>query len=460
MIKTVDGVDSNLTERWKNVRLDARQSAFYHSTARINVCHSGRRSFKTECSTRRLITRFFMHEKYSDAHFWAGAPTQQQAKRIFWKRIKYYMPEWAYMKSPIRSRSESELIIHGYNGATLTVVGLDEPARIEGNDWDGGVIDELDNCKPKVFQEHVRPMMMRGGYIDLIGVPEGKLALYQLKQQIELGEIPNAAVFHWPTEEVLHLWLGDEAAALEIKEAKSTLDDRSYRQEYRGEFMSLEGRAYYTFIREVHAKRPLPYKKDRPLIFCFDFNKNPGTAIILQEQDWERVPDARFSSRLCCALDEVWITGSSNTLEVCTRLRQKLRRFKHTGDIYIYGDATGGAGGSAKVAGSDWDLIEESFENLGDRVKYRYRSRNPKPRIRVNALNARFQTADGMIHMLVDPKRCPHLCDDLENVVWNHDGTDLDKRKGELTHCTDGTGYWAHAEYPVGFIRDVQESVI
>ena len=33
----------------------------------------------------------------------------------------------------------------------------------------------------------------------------------------------------------------------------------------------------------------------------------------------------------------------------------------HKGRVVCYGDATGGAGGSAKVKGSDWDLIKEEL---------------------------------------------------------------------------------------------------
>jgi hypothetical protein len=455
----VDGMDSNLTARWKPVTLDPRQRAFYMSKARVNLCHSGRRSWKTEGAARRLVRNVLRHHKFSDAMFWAGAPTHQQAKRIWWKRLKAYMPEWAYLHNSRRSRSESELHMQLFNGATLTVVGLDEPARIEGLDWDGGAVDEFDNCKANVL-EHIRPMMMRGGYLDILGVPEGKRQMWQLRKQIEQGEIPNSAIFHWPTDEVLHLWLGRAAAEAELAEAQKTLDERSYSQEYGGAFVSMEGRAYYTFDPDIHAARPLPYKQDQPLIFCFDFNKAPGTATILQEQFWPSPPDPRFANKLCCALDEVYIKRNSNTLMVCTELSKKLAKWNHRGDVYVYGDATGGAGGSAKIAGSDWDLIEEAFADRGDRMKYRYRRKNPKPRIRVNALCSRFMTADGKIHMLVDPHKCPNFIEDLDSVQWNEDGTDLDKRKDEYTHMTDGTGYWAWCEYPVGYNAELQESVI
>ena len=61
------------------------------------------------------------------------------------------------------------------------MVGLDKPERIEGQPWDGGVLDEYANMKAHAWGANVRPALSdRLGWCDLIGVPEGRNHYYDL----------------------------------------------------------------------------------------------------------------------------------------------------------------------------------------------------------------------------------------------------------------------------------------
>ena len=61
------------------------------------------------------------------------------------------------------------------------------------------------------------------------------------------------------------------------------------------------------------------------------------------------------------------------------------------------GDASGGAKTTVSVAGSDWDIIRRKLKAVfGDRLSMRNRKANPRERARVNAVNSRIATTDGV----------------------------------------------------------------
>ena len=331
---------------------------------------------------------------------------------------------------------ESELSIRLINGATISVVGMDKPDRIEGRPLDGIVLDEFGNMKPNVWSENVRPALStpdRHGWAWLIGVPEGRNHYYEIATTAPT--VDDWDLFSWPSSDILD--------AGEIESAKRELDELTFQQEYEASFLNFAGRAYYAFDREVHAVDALPYDPRRPLILCFDFNVEPGIAAVMQEVE--------HSKHGWCSgvIGEVWIPRNSNTPAVCRRIVQDWGQ--HAGDVIVFGDATGGARGSAKVSGSDWDLIKAELRPVfGERLKFRVPRANPRERARVNAMNSRLCTADGSIHMLVDPKRAPHVVEDLEGVTLLEGGSgEIDKKHSpKLTHLTDAIGYYLIRTHP------------
>jgi len=448
-------MDSRLTPRWTKCRLDPRQYAYLHSNAVMNVVPAGRRSFKTEASKRRVVARAIAFSKYPNGRFFACAPTQQQAKDIFWSDLKALVPRWALRTGrPDIDISESELTIRLWQGAIIKVAGLDKPARIEGGDWDGGVIDEYADCRPDVLDEHIMPMLVRGGWIDIIGVPGGRNHYYRLTQQVLNGELEGARHFHWKASEVLHLYLGRDRAEAFLAQMRKKMDPLTFDQEFNASFVVFEGRVYYGFLQETHARERLACDPKLPLILCFDFNVAPGVCAICQEQRYAG-SNPNVANEVTACIDEVWISNNSNTKRVCQEIAE--RYAGHPQEIWCYGDATGGARGTAKVEGSDWELIEKSLRPVfGSRLYLAYAKTNPRERVRVNAMNSRIKAADGKVRFLVDPVKCPHVVTDFDGVVWNDKTGEIDKTSDKtLTHLSDAIGYYVAQVHPLaepGFV--------
>jgi hypothetical protein len=398
---------------------------------------AGRRSGKTEIAKRRLARAALRGTAETMPRFFAAAPTRDQAKRIFWADLKALIPRRFIAGQP----SESDLTIRLVTSAELHVLGMDRPERIEGVPWDGGVLDEYANMKAEVWGTHVRPALSdRRGWCDLIGVPEGRNHYYERhKQALALMQAEGAcsewATFTWKSADIL--------PAAEIAAARRDLDTLTFQQEYEASFVSFQGRAYYAFDEQVHTA-PLAYDPREPLAACFDFNVAPGIAAVCQEQ---RLPNGETGTGV---IGEVHIPRNSNTEIVCRRLIEDWGA--HAGLVRLYGDATGGAGGSAKVQGSDWELVEQHLRPVfGDRLQWRVPGANPRERERVNALNARLRNAADVVRLMVDGARAPNVIKDFEGVrLIEGSAGEIDKRRDpQLSHLSDALGYYIDFEFPV-----------
>lgn len=402
-----------------------------------------------------MVERAITFNKYSDGQFFACAPTHQQSKDIWWDDLKAMVPEWALLggKRNQRSISEGELKIRLHQGTTIRVAGLDKPQRIEGGDWDGGCVDEIADCAPDVVDAHIRPMMMRGGWLDLIGVPEGRDHWYDLCSKVMGGEIPNACHHTWTTEEVLHLWLGKEAAEQELSEAKAKLDRRTYEQEYLARFVSFEERAYYAFEVRVNCPQSgrVLYQPNLPLILCFDFNRKPGVALVCQEQhtpEWlaNQAPKTPAKGGVTAVIGEVYIESNSNTERVCDQLIADWGDI-HQGEVHLYGDPSGGVKGTI-TDDTDWDIIEAKLNAMETWDLWNMVPKaHPPVRSRMNAVNSRACSADGTVATVVDPT-CVRFIRDMEGVEADATGAIIKEKGGPLTHISDGYGYYIADKFP------------
>jgi hypothetical protein len=324
------------------------------------------------------------------------------------------------------------------------VVGLDKPERIEGLPIDGIILDEYGNMKEATWGEHVRPCLStpgRSGWAWMIGVPEGRNHYYQTYQKALEPTSNGWDGFHWISADILD--------PEEIEAAKAELDPLTYKQEYEADFIYLEGRVYYPFDRKIHASELLEYDSSKDLHFLFDFNQAPGVAAVAQELTYTGNRTNLVSEAYTGIIGEVWIPKNSRTPFVCNRLIKDWGH--HKGDVYCYGDPTGGAGGSAKIEGSDWDQVRSILDKVyGERMTFRVARGSPRENPRVNSVNSRLMSMDGMIHMLVDPIKAPHVVEDLEGVVTLKGGSgEIDKKINEtLTHLSDAIGYYTHMRFP------------
>ena len=429
-----------LTNRWTTLDYHSVQQRYWRSQTRFNVCHAGRRSGKTELAKRKIVKKA-MSFLQPRGRFVCGAPTHRQAVEIFWDDIIDLIPTWMLRKHhPIVI---SDRTIYLITGTKVQILGMDKAERVEGPPLDGFVGDEFGNFKEGVWERNVRPALStkdRPGWADLIGVPEGKNHYFTLTEDAK--NLEDWDVFTWTTYDI---------DPKEAEAARSDVDDLTYQQEYGGAFVSFKGLAYYTYSMLNHPPSGIQivYDPNEPLIFCHDFNRRPGTCLIVQEQDppeWLRLRNQKTRGKCIAIIDEVFQREDSNTEKVCDELLRKWSH--HKGHVFLHGDATGGAHTSQGVAGSDWEIIRDKLRSTFH-IKERFPRANPPIRSRLNSTNTQLRSADGYINLIVDPIKTPMICRDFEGVSCDDEGS-LEKNEAMLSHISDALSYYVHEAHPYG----------
>lgn len=364
-----------------------------------------------------------------DPTFVIAAPTREMVKRIWWQPVKDMVPNVL-----VDHVSEVELTLHLINGARVMLLGMDRPTRSEGIAIDGMVGDEFAYWKPGAFERSLRPAMStrgRPGWGVLMFKPDGRNHAYEMFTAAESGK-EDWAAFHWKSSEIL--------PPEEIAAAKRDLDPRTYQQEYEATFLSATGLVYYAFDRDLHL-RDVRYDESFPLVFAFDFNVAPGSAVVLQEQNG-----------VTCVIGEVHIPDDSRTDLVCARLCASYSQ--HRGDVLIYGDPAGNQRRTSAQS-NDWDIVKQHLRRTFPRVLDRVARSAPPIVDSVNSVNARLMNAAGECRFALNPQAAPQTLRDLEAVAWDtdKDTRDIDKSDPKRTHWTDGLRYYIHERFPIGGSR-------
>lgn len=422
-----------LTPRWFQLKHVPVLATLMAEPAKYNVIHAGRRAYKTESRKRRMVKtcgKSLVNPVFAGRPFRGliGAPTRQQVKDIYWADIKAMVPtSWTGRGGNI---SEVELSIRTTWGALIQLVGMDKPQRAEGGEWDYAILDEYGDMKPDVWGEHLMPMLTeRMGWGDFVGVPEGRNHYYNLHLKGVDPSFPKWASWGWSSGEV--------QAAEWVGERKANMDPLTAAQEMDGDFVSWTGRAYHQFDPELHC-RECAYDPAASLILCFDFNLAPGVCAICQE--------AEIGTTV---IGEIWIPQGSNTIRVCEQIISDWGT--HSGPVIAYGDATGGARGTARVRGSDWDLIRETLKTRWPDLICRVKKANPAIRSRVNAVNTRLHNSAGESRLFIDGSKAPHVAKDLD-AVKNTDHGQPNENDGDIGHISAALGYYIDYAFPISNI--------
>ena len=207
-------------DRWYPLIEHPIQRALIEDVYRVKVVPAGRRSGKTE-RAKRFVVREAMR---TPGNYFVAAPTRDQVKRIYWKDLKLLSFSDAFKDRP----SDTELTIKFPNGSVISLIGLDKPQRIEGVLWDGGIVDEIADCKASCWAENIAPALdtfnpNKPNYRPwcwLIGVPEEMNHYFDLSEYAKSGKDPTWHHYTWLSSDILP---PDVIAA-----AKARMSERQY----------------------------------------------------------------------------------------------------------------------------------------------------------------------------------------------------------------------------------------
>lgn len=390
--------------------LSPAQRTIAQDTHRFRVAICGRRFGKTWLAMRELA-RF---ARFPDRRCWFIAPTRGQGKGIVWDQLKGRLQDLNW----IAKVNESELTLHLRNGSEIGIRSADAYDRMRGFAVDFAVLDEFADMDPDVWTA-VRPTLSdKAGHALFIGTPKGTGNWSK--------DIFDMSLEH-PTDWVSYQYTtldGGRVAPEEIAAARSEMDERTFRQEYEATFESFAGRIYYAFDRA----NIQPFKVDTPdtIYIGMDFNIDPMSATI----------GVRLGETMHI-IDEIRMF-SSNTQEMVQEIRTRYPRTK----VWVYPDpAARQRKTSAPVGQTDLSILQ----NAGFTVKAPM-AHDPI-REGINAVNARLCDANGVRHLLVDPK-CKYTIESLERHAYKEGTSQPDKDSG-YDHMSDALRYMVSYIWPV-----------
>ena len=391
---------------------------------RFPVVPAGRRSGKTERFKRFLAKQAVAHD---GEHYFAGAPTRDQAKRIFWEDLKLLTLSSTHKKQP----SESDLKIFLDNHTTIHILGLDEPRRIEGFPWTGGGIDEIADLKEEALKVNIMPALntvnpTRPDYRAwcwFLGVPDGLNHYYDLAQYAELSGDKDYGLFHWKSSEILPKDV--------IDAAKRTMSLKQFKQEYEASFETPTGRIYEDYSAKNHTKRII--KDHEQLLWYHDFNFTPLSSGI----------GVREGNNVYL-LDEIILT-SAVAKQTALEFVDKFKTHKNK-NVIIYGDPSGRSGEKHGHV-SDYLEIEKVLRDHG----WKY-ERRVKPSIRSikdgqNAVRAKILNAKGDASLFVNITKAVYTHKSLSTGTLK-EGSSFIEEVTEYQHIGTAIRYMVDYEWP------------
>lgn len=406
-----------LTRAWKSLRHHPQQDKLWRTKARFVAVAAGRGSGKTELARRRII-RYLPIEREDKQHtmYFYVLPTYKQAKRIAWRPLLELIPKAWLAAAP----HETDMRIETIWNSTLYVIGMDKPQRIEGDQWDGGVIDESCDQKPGSFALSVLPALShRDGWCWRIGVPKriGSSAAEFKDYCFNKAE----EFYTWPSSDII--------PAKQLEYARQTLDVKDFNEQYNASWETIGGAIFYAF-NPVTNVADVQYNSSLPLIIGSDFNVSPMAWVISQ-----------VHHGVLNVLDELFIrdTNTQRTLD------EVFKRYgNHQSGWEFYGDASS-RNRNTRASMSDYLIIRNDMRFVNARVMYP--ASNPAVANRFAACNSAFENAAGKRRVLIHP-RCRNLLQDLAIRAYKQ-GTNEPNDRDDIGHITDALGYIIYKLFPL-----------
>lgn len=429
-----DGAAVRLPDAWYDpalgppnpLRYHDQQGRMWRTRARFVAAACGRGSGKTLLARRRVVRFLPVKRPWPDPIYFYALPTREQARRVAWDKLKALVPpDW------VAETRESDLTIETRFGSKLYLVGADKPERLEGVQWDGGVIDESCDQDPGLFDRSVLPATEhRRAWVWRIGVPKrqgrGASNFRKCVDDWRSGKLgPEYESYTWPSSTVL--------TPDQIEAARQRMDSKDFDEQYGALWQDQGGLVFHAFDERLNVDASIRRDPGQPIVVGSDFNVDPMSWVIGQKVPGE--PRLKF-------FDEIWMRNT-NTRAALDELHR--RYGDNTAGWYFFGDASGRA---RKTAAASSDYVQIVNDSRFADAHVHYPRANPAVADRFSACNAHLCNAAGDRRSTFHPRGCAHLIEDLKTRAYE-EGSRAPDDFDDVGHATDAWGYVVHYLYPV-----------
>jgi hypothetical protein len=226
------------------------QAVLHSKLKRFNVLVCHRRFGKTVFSIMEMIDRGFNNTLHNPQYAYI-APTYQQAKRVAWEYLKDFCKNVPGAKA---NESELRIDIPRPQGdkVRFMLLGAENPDSLRGIYLDGSILDEYAQCDPIIWGQVIRPALSdRKGWAIFIGTPKGENHFHNIYRK---GEelVQQGRDWHVAMYKASETGVVDDD---ELDEARATMTEEEYDQEYECSFSAALLGAYYgKYLNGLEAK--------------------------------------------------------------------------------------------------------------------------------------------------------------------------------------------------------------
>jgi phage terminase large subunit-like protein len=215
------------------------QLEIHNSNARFRVVDAGRKFGKTRLGVWECI-EVALHGGLA----WWVAPSYKVSK-VGWRPLRMIAKQ-----IPGAAISLADMTVTLPGGGAVTVRSADNPDSLRGEGLNFVVLDECAFMKPETWTEAIRPNLSATmGRALFISTPRGRNWFWEIYQRGVRGENDYQS-FTYPTA------ANPGILASEIQEARDTLPELIFRQEYLAEFIDDQG-SVFRRVQDAASLQPL-----------------------------------------------------------------------------------------------------------------------------------------------------------------------------------------------------------
>lgn len=239
------------------------QRLLHESKARFRIATCGRRWGKTSACVMELIR--FACERPRSVCWWVS-PVYRQALRAF--RLTKGMVKDIAVKA---LRGELRIVLE--NGSVIEFRSADNPDTLRGEGVHFLVIDEAATVKQEAWEEVLRPTLSdTGGRAMIVGTPKGRNWFYRLWVRGQDDRFPQYESWSFPTSS------NPLIPPEEVEEARLTLPENVFRQEYLAEFLD-ESAGVFRNIRSCIEGEEEPPRDGHRYVIGWDVAKRQDFSV-------------------------------------------------------------------------------------------------------------------------------------------------------------------------------------
>lgn len=228
------------------------QREFHNSKARFRIIAAGRRFGKSQAAVNESIKFALTHNRST---VWVVAPIYSQAM-IDWRMFKQFLP-----KELLKGIHITEKYIELINGSTIWIKSGDNPDSLRGEGIDFLIIDEAAMVKREAWEESLRPALAdKQGKAVMISTPKGNNWFSELWTRGQDSAFPDYQSWRYSTSQNPHI------SQDEISEAKKTLPELVFKQEFLAEFIEDIGAVFRGIEKCIHGTFAEPNSAEQYII--------------------------------------------------------------------------------------------------------------------------------------------------------------------------------------------------